>query len=157
MKKIIYSLHLALVGSLNSGKHKLIDVLKSVALKHNRKENSQEFQILHRNILFKINVYSARSFSELGTIISNIEKLDGLITVINLYERKFFESGLKKKIEYLKRIIQFEDYKVLVATEQPFTERYKIRKKELIQKTKDLDFIYCFKLETQANEKDVLE
>ncbi|MFO8018095.1 MAG: hypothetical protein R6U96_05625 [Promethearchaeia archaeon] len=157
MKKIVYNLNLAIVGSLNSRKKRLLDVLESVVLEQREKRNFREFQILYHHIMFKLKIFTSASFKELKKKISDVQRLDGLMIVINVYERKFFNSSLDKKIESLKGTIEFENYKILVASEQQaFAERYKIRENELIQKAKDLDFIYCFKIDNQTDNGDIL-
>lgn len=150
-------MNIGVVGSRNSGKETLGEMLRSSALEYKKEEKFQEFRLLYENIIFKLRLFFSSSFEVLEQSLSGRQRLDGLIVMTNIYDRSFLESSLREKIENLKSLIEFDNYKVLVAIEEQFAERFKIRDKELIQKAKDLDFIYYFKLNAPTKKKDVME
>ncbi|MHA1291554.1 MAG: hypothetical protein ACTSQJ_02670 [Promethearchaeota archaeon] len=155
MKKIIYSLNIGLIGSLNSGKEILFDYLEDNAIKSERLEDKLEFIFIYKEIPIKIRFYPAKNLNEALDKWNNINILDVLILTLNLHNLNSLEIYNSRILDKLCEKLSFKGLSVLVGIQKDYSKIYRISKVELVKKAKDLNVLYCF--EIQKNDKEILQ
>ncbi|TFG22655.1 MAG: hypothetical protein EU532_14185 [Promethearchaeota archaeon] len=172
MKKISYSLHLGIVGSINSengsGRETFLDYLKNRTIddKISRtNENDKSFFnyfIVYKQIPIKIKVFLAETLNELIFNHDKIKKLDILILALNLYDVNSIIEFTKENFDEFKEIFSFWGLSLLVGIDvnqifrKPILEyNTRISNIDLINKAKELDFLFCY--EIKDKDKDLID
>ena len=172
MKKISYSLHLGIVGSKNSengsGREIFLDYLKNKTIDDKISETNENdkslfnYFIVYKQIPIKIKVFSAENLNEFILNHEKIKKLDILILALNLYDLNSINEFNKENFDEFKDIFSFWGLSFLVGIDvnQIFRktileDSWRINKIELIEKAKELDFLYCY--EIKDKDKDLID
>ena len=161
MKKIKFSLNLGIIGADDSGIDFLIDYLKQSALRNDSNEKLNEFLIMDHDIPVKIKVFNGKDFNQLNERYENIRRIDAIIVIIDIYNLNSFNGDLFKGFEEFNTLYMFKGVSVLAGIDKFFIEngvvsdKLRISRINLIQKTKDLGFLYCFEIQNRNN--DILE
>ena len=159
MKDIIYSINLGLIGTEYSRLEIFIDYLKEIALKFTSENLIYEFYLQFEGILIKLRVVIADRFEELIRRSEDFKHFDVIIIAVNIYESGSISSYTIQNYSDFRNYFFFNGISVLVGVDtflifqkEPPNER-NITEINLIQKTKELEFLYCFKI--QDIKKDV--
>ena len=159
MKDIIYSINLGLIGTEYSRLEIFIDYLKEIALKFTSENLIYEFYLQYEGILIKLRVVIADRFEELIHRSENFKHFDVIIIAVNIYESNSISNYTIQNYSDFRNYFFFNGISVLVGVDtflifqkEPPNER-NITEINLIQKTKELEFLYCFKI--QDIKKDV--
>ncbi len=161
MKKIKFSLNLGIIGADDSGIDFLIDHLKLSALRNDNNEKLNEFLITYQDIPVKIKVFNGKDFNQLNERYENIRRIDAIMVIIDIYNLNSFNGDLFKGFEEFNTLYMFKGVSILAGIDKFFIEngvvsdKLRISRINLIQKTKDLGFLYCFEIQNRNN--DILE
>ena len=161
MKKIKFSLNLGIIGANDSGIDFLIDYLKRSALRNDCNEKLNEFLIIYHDFPVKIMVFNGKDFNQLNERYENIRRIDAIILIIDIYNLNSFNGDLFKGFEEFNTLYMFKGVSILAGIDKFFIEngvlsdKLRINRINLIQKTKDLGFLYCFEIQNINN--DILE
>ena len=161
MKKIKFSLNLGIIGADDSGIDFLIDHLKLSALRNDDNEKLNEFLITYQDIPVKIKVFNGKDFNQLNERYENIRRIDAIMVIIDIYNLNSFNGDLFKGFEEFNTLYMFKGVSILAGIDKFFIEngvvsdKLRISRINLIQKTKDLGFLYCFEIQNRNN--DLLE
>jgi len=159
LKDIIYSINLGLIGTEYSRLEIFIDYLKEIALKFTSENLIYEFYLQYEGILIKLRVVIADRFEELIHRSENFKHFDVIIIAVNIYESNSISNYTIQNYSDFRNYFFFNGISVLVGVDtflifqkEPPNER-NITEINLIQKTKELEFLYCFKI--QDIKKDI--
>jgi len=161
LKKIKFSLNLGIIGADDSGIDFLIDHLKLSALRNDNNEKLNEFLITYQDIPVKIKVFNGKDFNQLNERYENIRRIDAIMVIIDIYNLNSFNGDLFKGFEEFNTLYMFKGVSILAGIDKFFIEngvlsdKLRINRINLIQKTKDLGFLYCFEIQNINN--DILE
>jgi len=161
LKKIKFSLNLGIIGANDSGIDFLIDYLKRSALRNDCNEKLNEFLIIYHDFPVKIMVFNGKDFNQLNERYENIRRIDAIILIIDIYNLNSFNGDLFKGFEEFNTLYMFKGVSILAGIDKFFIEngvlsdKLRINRINLIQKTKDLGFLYCFEIQNINN--DILE
>jgi len=161
LKKIKFSLNLGIIGADDSGIDFLIDHLKLSALRNDNNEKLNEFLITYQDIPVKIKVFNGKDFNQLNERYENIRRIDAIMVIIDIYNLNSFNGDLFKGFEEFNTLYMFKGVSILAGIDKFFIEngvvsdKLRISRINLIQKTKDLGFLYCFEIQNRNN--DLLE
>ncbi|MFX1585252.1 MAG: hypothetical protein ACFFDL_11890 [Promethearchaeota archaeon] len=161
LKKIKFSLNLGIIGADNSGIDFLIGYLKRNALRNDNNEKLNEFLIIYHDIPVKIKVFNGKDFVQLNERYEDIRRIDAIIVIIDIYNLNSFNGDLFKGFEEFNKVYMFKGVSILVGIDKFFIEngflsdKLRISRINLIQKAKDLGFLYCFEIQNKNN--DILE
>jgi len=161
LRKIKFSLNLGIIGANESGIDFLIDYLKRRALRNNNKEKLVEFLIMYQDIPVKIKLFKGKDFNHFNKRYENVKRIDALIVIIDIHNLDSFNGDLFKGFKEFNTLYMFKGVSILVGIDKFFIEngvesdKLRISSFNLIQKTKDLGFLYCFEIQNKNN--DILE
>ena len=159
LKDIIYSINLGLIGTEYSRLEIFIDYLKEIALKYTSENLIYEFKLQYEGILINLRVVMADKFEDLIQRSESFKHFDILIIAVNVYDSDSISNYTIQNYTDFRNYFFFNGISVLVGIDtflifqkEPLNER-NITEINLIQKTKELEFLYCFKI--QDIKKDV--
>ena len=159
MKDIIFSINLGLIGTEYSRLEIFIDYLKEIALKFTSENLVYEFFLQHKGIPIKLRIAVSNSFEDLIKKAENFKHFDAIIIAVNLYNNNIISNYTKQSYSDFRNYFIFNGISVLVGVDtflifqkEPPNEK-NITEFSLIQKTKELEFLYCFKI--QDKKKDI--
>ncbi len=164
LKEISFSINLGLVGTEDSEKMIFLDYLKQIALNFASEDLIWKFSFLFNGIPIKLKAILAESFEDL--IIKKIpfKKFDAIIIAANIYNDKSIDNiNIENYTKFSQRLL-FDGISVLagidpflILKEKPPNDR-RINEFSLIQKTRELELLYCFKIQNlQRDVKDVFD
>jgi len=164
LKEISFSINLGLIGAEDSEKMIFLDYLKQIALKFASEDLIWNFFFLFERIPIKLKAILAESFEDL--IIKRIpfKRFDAIIIAANIYNDKSIDNiNIENYTKFSQRFM-FEGISSLVGIDtflilkiRPLNER-RINEFSLIQKTRELELLYCFKIQNlQRDVKDVFD
>ncbi len=161
MKDFHFSLNLGLIGTDDSRIDIILDYLKEKTKLISSKDSISEFQFIYENVPLKMKIFQFKNFEDLTDNINHLKKIDAIIIAVNLYND---QAILKLSLEIYKEFcdnFMFNGIAVLVGID-PFLIKQKdppasrkINEFVLIQKTKELNFHYCFKI--QNSQRDIAD
>ena len=153
MKDIIFSINLGLIGTEYSRLEIFIDYLKEIALKYTSENLIYEFFLQYEGILIKLRVAIANKFEDLIQRNESFKHFDVIIIAVNIYESNSISNYTIQNYSDFRNYFIFNGISVLVGVDtflifqkEPPNER-NITEINLIQKTKELEFLYCFKIQ----------
>ena len=166
LKKVSFALNICLLGSLDSGKEVFMDYLKSSALEMSfindvgKMIDYHEMLIVYNEIPIKIRIFLSDNLEKVIDYYDKIKNIDVVILSLNLYDVKSLDEYNVEKIKELKENLMLRGVLTLVGLDvkkisnkpASFTSS-KISNQDLIRKAKELEVLYCFKIE---NKKDDL-
>ena len=161
MKDIIYSINLGLIGTKDSNLEIFIDHLKETALKYTSENLIYEFFIHHKGIPIKLRIAIEKGFEDLIHRNEHFKHFDIIIVAVNLYNNDSIANYTIQNYSEFRNYFIFNGISVFVGVdpflllqEKPPNKR-DITEFNLIQKTKELEFQYCFKI--QDKKKDITD
>lgn len=161
MKDIIFSINLGLIGSEYSRLEIFIDHLKEIALNYTSDNLVYEFFLQYIGIPIKIRIAIGREFDDLVQRSDSFKHFDAIIIVVNLYNGNSISNYTIQSYSDFRNYYIFNGISVLVGVDtflifqkEPPNKK-DITEFNLIQKTKELEFLYCFKV--QDEKKDIPE
>ncbi len=158
MKKISYSLHFGIIGSINSGKQILLDYLGDLAIefdRNNEDDNEKgyhELLIVHKRVPIKIKVHIANYLNELMHAYEKIKRLDVLIFVLNMAEKNSINDYTLDKFKNFCEYSVFQGLTILIGIRGPLKSENQISKGDLINKAKNLNMLYCFEIQDKLED-----
>jgi len=166
LKKVSFALNICLLGSLDSGKEVFMDYLKSSALEMSfindvgKMIDYHEMLIVYNEIPIKIRIFLSDNLEKVIDYYDKIKNIDVVILSLNLYDVKSLDEYNVEKIKELKENLMLRGVLTLVGLDvkkifnkPAFFTSSKISNQDLIRKAKELEVLYCFKIE---NKKDDL-
>jgi len=161
LKDIIYSINLGLIGTKDSNLEIFIDHLKETAFKHTSENLIYEFFLHHEGIPLKLRITVGRGFEDLIQSNEYFKHFDIVIVAVNLYNNDSISNYTIQNYSEFRNYYIFNGISVFVGVdpflllqEKPPSKR-DITEFNLIQKTKELEFQYCFKI--QDTKKDITD
>ena len=161
LKEFIYSIKIGIIGNLDSNKEIINDFLQDFSIKTQKKDKFSEFYLTFDGIPLKFKTFTYKNIKNFKLDLINSQNFDVLIIFVNLYNQDaFFEL----KINELKDIwthVRIPGISIMVGfnkyTSHPndLLPGQKIDEFSLVQKSRELDFQYCFKI--QNNQEDLKE
>ena len=159
MKDIIFSINLGLIGTEDSRLEIFINYLKEKSLKFTSENLVYEFFLQHEGIPIKLRIAVTNGFEDLIQRNEHFKHFDVIIIAVNLYNRNSISNYTIQSYSDFRNYFIFNGISVLVGVDtflifqkEPPNKR-NITEFGLIQKTKELDFLYCFKV--QDKKKDI--
>lgn len=164
LKEFSYSINLGLVGTEDSKKRIFLDYLKEIALKFASEDLIWKFFILFNNIPIKLKAILAESFEDLISKKIPIKRFDAIIIAANIYNDKSINNINIENYTKFSQNFMFNGISVLagidpflILKKKPPNEK-RINEFSLIQKTRELELLYCFKIQNlQRDVKDVFD
>ncbi|MFX0074592.1 MAG: hypothetical protein ACFE96_04075 [Candidatus Hermodarchaeota archaeon] len=158
MKDVIFSINLGLIGTEDSKFEIFIDYLKELALKQSSDDLVYEFTLRYENIPIKLRVALANDFNNLIQRSKKFKHFDVIIVVVNLYNKDSISSYTLQNFSDFRNYFMFNGISALVGV-----DTYLILDKEvpndkditefnLIQRSKELEFLYCFKIQDKKRD-----
>jgi len=158
LKDIHFSLNLGLIGTDDSRIDIILDYLKEKTKLTSSEDSISEFQFIYENVPLKMKIFQFKQFEDLTNEINHLKQLDAIIVGINLYNDQALSKLFLDNYKEFCDTFMFNGSTVLVGTdpylieqEDPPTSR-KINEFALIQKTKELKFHYCFKIQNPQSD-----
>ncbi|MFW9780736.1 MAG: hypothetical protein ACFFFB_00445 [Candidatus Heimdallarchaeota archaeon] len=161
MKKIKFSLNLGVIDRDNYGNELIIEYLKQMALNSNAHDISIEFLVVFKDVPIKVELFNALNYNHLSDNYSKIKRLDVLINVVDIFSLNSLEDIKFEEFETFNKIYMFHGISILLGVNKDLIEKKIVSNRErittidLIRKTKELGFLYCF--EIQNKKQDLLE
>jgi len=152
---------LGLIGTENSGKKLFIEYLNHHSSSSKLSEEMNEFHLVHKQIPLKLKVFIAEDFKQLITNYKTINNLDIIIVILNINELKSPNNYSRVIFDEFSKIYSFHGISILVGIdlklihEGVLSNAMRISRYNLMSKTKELNFIYCY--EIQDKNRDLLE
>jgi len=152
---------LGLIGTENSGKEFFIEYLNHYSSSSKLSEEMNEFLLIHKQIPLKLKVFIAEDFEHLITNFETINNLDVIIITLNLNELQSPNKYNRVNFDEFSKIYSFHGISILVGIdlklihEGVLSNAMRISRYNLMSKTKELNFIYCY--EIQDKNRDLLE
>jgi len=152
---------MGLIGTKDSNLEIFIDHLKETAFKYTSENLIYEFFIHHEGIPIKLRIAIEKGFEDLIHRNERFKHFDILIVAVNLYNTDSISNYTIQNYSEFRNYFIFNGIAVfagvdpfLLLQENPPYER-SITEFNLIQKTKELEFHYCFKI--QDKKKDITD
>ncbi len=164
MKEFSYTINLGLVGTEDSQKRIFLDYLKQIALKFASEDLIWKFFLLFEGIPINLKAILAESFEDLISRRITFKRFDAIIIAANIYNDKSINNiNIENYTKFSQRFM-FNGISVLagidpflILKKKPLNER-RINEFSLIQKTRELELLYCFKIQNlQRDVKDVFD
>ena len=159
MKDKIYSINLGLIGTEDSNLEIFIDHLKEKAFKYTSENLIYEFYLHHEGIPLKLRITIANGFEDLSHRNEYFKHFDAIIVAVNLYNNDSISNYAIQNYSEFCNFFIFNGISVFVGVD-PFLllqenppNTKNITEFKLIQKTKELEFQFFFKI--QDKKKDI--
>ena len=158
MKDIVFSINLGLIGTEDSRLEIFTDYLKDLALNYISENLVYEFFLKFENIPIKVRIAIANNFDDLIRRSKQFKHFDAIIVVVNLYNINSISSYNLKDYIYFKNYFIFNGFSALVGVDTFLIQDKKVPNKKditefnLIQKTQEFEFLYCFKIQDKKRD-----
>lgn len=159
MKDVTFSINLGLIGTEDSRLDLFINYLKEQSSKFTSENLIHEFFLEFEGVPMKLRIGIANSFEDLIRRIDQFKHFDVIIIAVNIYnENSMIDFTLQNYTDF-RNFFMFNGISALVGVDPFLTFQKsppndkKIPEFTLIQKTKELEFLYCFKI--QDIKKDI--
>jgi len=164
LKEFSYTINLGLVGTEDSKKRIFLDYLKQIALKFVSEDLIWKFFFLFNGIPINLKAILAESFEDLISKKIPFKRFDSIIIAANIYNNKSINNIDIEKYTKFSHHFMFDGISVLVGID-PFLilkkktpNESRINEFSLIQKTRELELLYCFKIQNlQRDVKEVFD
>jgi len=150
-----------LIGTKDSNIEIFIDHLKETTFKYTSENLIYEFFLHHEGIPLKLRIAIGNGFEDLIHRNERFKHFDILIVAVNLYNNDSISNYTVQNYSEFRNYFIFNGISVfagvdpfLLLQEKPPNKR-DITEFNLIQKTKELEFQYCFKI--QDKKKDITD
>lgn len=155
MKDIIFSINLGLIGTEDSKLEIFVDYLKELALKHTSENLVYEFILKFESIPIKLRVGLASDFENLIRRSEDFKHFDAIIIALNLYNNNSISDYSIQNYSNFRNYFIFNGITALVGVDtflildKEAPTQKEITEFNLIQKTQELEFLYCFKVQNK--------
>lgn len=164
LKEFSYTINLGLVGTEDSKKRIFLDYLKQIALKFASEDLIWKFFFLFDDVPINLKVIHAENFEDLISKKIPFKRFDAIIIAANIYNDKSINNINTDNYTKFSQRFLFDGISVLagidtflILKKKPPNER-RINEFSLIQKTRELELLYCFKIQNlQRDVKDVFD
>lgn len=147
-----------------SGKRLFIQYLEQIAFQSCLKGKIHEYLILQDEIPFIIRSVSVECIDQLIEENIRLNNLDVLIICLNIYDTQSINQFTSLNINDFISRYHFQGLTVLAAVDSYYIEKgvpseyFRISRLNLIKKTNELNFIYCFEIQNKNGDiKEVVE
>jgi len=158
VKKINYKFNLGIIGEGDNGKNMILAFLSHLAISSSSSSINYEFQIIHQSIPLKVKIFLAEEIYDFVELYNSIEHFDGIIQILDLHDlNSINQIPLDNYLEFY-NLYNFQGSKILVALDMDLIngkineEAIRISRLNLIRKTQELNFIYCFEITNQQRD-----
>ena len=167
MKKIIYTINFAFIGS-NTTSNELeneifIEYLKKIAIENNIKDKNNinesplEFLIIFREIPIKIRLFLYKSLEHIRFNNEKITNIDVVVFIFNIFDLNSISSFNNESLEVLKKDLSITSRISVLAgidlENNNNVDKNRISRNEMIEKSKDLDVLYTY--EIKKDDRDI--
>ncbi|MHA1149478.1 MAG: hypothetical protein ACTSR8_14675 [Promethearchaeota archaeon] len=167
MKKISYALNWGLVGNKDSRKDVFIKYIKRRAKEASfisdvmKNLDFYEFLIVFKEVPIKLRVFIAENLDQLIYNYDKITNLEVILLCINIYNFDSLDKYNLKKLEELNEYFMFRGLTTLIGIDvkKIFNKdipNFKLSRRELVQKAKELNVLYCFEIQNMDGDIDQL-
>jgi hypothetical protein len=161
LKDIKFSINLGLIGAEDSRLDLFIEYLKEKSSKFISVNMVYKFTLRFEGVPMKLRVGIANNFEELIHRNDDFKHFDAIIIAANIYNENSIANFTLQNYDEFRNFFIFNGITALVGidpflafnNDPPFEK--KVTEFTLIQKTKELGFLYCFKI--QDINKDMSE
>ena len=164
LKKVRLSINLGIVGLKGSGKELFPQYLDQIALQSHHRKNVNEYLVLHQEIPFKIKLVIAEHLDQLIEKSNKLKNFDALIISIDIYDTQSIKHYTPFTLNEFIKKCSFQGLTVLAGVDSYYLEKgvpseyFRINRLNLIKKTNQLNFIYCYEIQNKNGDiKEVLE
>lgn len=160
MKEFSYKINLAIIGTDTKCNEIFLDYLDQISLNSQTIESEGERFFIQNDIPVKLKVFVALTFHEMINNYDQIKKLSILIYVLNINDINSINNLNYDNYTDFCNIFKFNGISALVGVdlnhilEKNNKNEVHINEFSLIQKTQELNFIYCF--EVKDTPKDLI-
>lgn len=160
MKEFSYKINLAIIGPDTKCNEIFLDYLDQISLNSQTIESEGERFFIQNDIPVKIKAFVALTFHEMINNYDQIKKLSILIYVLNINDINSINNLNYDNYTDFCNIFKFNGISALVGVdlnhilEKNNKNEVHINEFSLIQKTQELNFIYCF--EVKDTPKDLI-
>lgn len=151
-------MRIGIVGTLDSGKEIILDYLKKEAIKTEslnepkNEKDSREFLIVFKQIPIKIRVFTTNNIDGIIYDRQKIKTLDVIILALNLHDLNSMNEYSKDDYEKFNDYFLFQGFSILAGIKKKLPSAPQISKEEIINKTKELNILYCFEIQNENND-----
>jgi hypothetical protein len=152
---------LGLIGTEDTRLEIFTDYLKDLASKHTSENLVYEFNLKFEGIPIKLRIAIANDFNDLILRSKEFKHFDVIIVAVNLYDKNSISNYTIQNYSNFKNFFIFNGISALVGVdtflilEKKVPNNKDITEFNLIQKSKELEFLYCFKI--QDKKRDVAD
>lgn len=164
LKKVRLSINIAIVGMEGSGKKLFTQYLDRIAFPFRLNGNIREYLVLQEEIPFIIRVLTVEHLDHLTEEKSGLNNLDTLIICLDIYDTQSINQFTSNHINDFISKYHFQGLTFLVAVDSYYIEKgvpseyFRINRFNLIKKTNQLNFIYCFEIQNKNGDiKEVID
>jgi hypothetical protein len=156
----VFSINLGLIGTEDSRLDIFTDYLKGLAIKHTSENLVYEYFLRFEEIPIKLRVVIANNFDDLIPRNKEFKHFDAIIIAVNLYNKDAISNYDIQNFLNFRNFFIFNGFTALVGVDtfliqdRDAPDNKDITEFNLIQKTKELEFLYCFNI--QNKKKDVI-
>ena len=154
-------MRIGIIGSLNSGKEIIFNYLKEQSIRTimpSSQENEDQFieyLLIHENVPIKAKVFSTKGIQQAIMNNDKIESLEILIFTLNMHDYNSLNLFTKEILDELYQYLDFQGISILVGIQQEYSARFIIDDASLINKAKELDMLYCYKIQDTKDLTDL--
>ncbi|NHJ19509.1 MAG: hypothetical protein EAX91_01105 [Candidatus Lokiarchaeota archaeon] len=149
---------MGLIGTEDSRLEVFTDYLKELAINYKSESLVYEFFLKFENIPIKLRIAIADNFDDLIHRNKQFSHFDVILVAVNLYNINSISNYNLKDYVYFKNYYIFNGFSALVGVDTFLIQDKKVPKKKditefnLIQKTQELEFLYCFKIQDRKRD-----
>ena len=157
----MFSINLGLIGTEDSRLDIFTNYLKELAIKHTSENLVYKYFLRYEGISMKLCVAIANDFDDLIPRNKEFKHFDAIILVVNFYNKDSISKYNFQHFLNFRNFFIFNGFSALVGVDtfliqdREVPENKEITEFNLIQKTKELEFLYSFKI--QDKRKDVID
>lgn len=162
MKKVRFSVNLAIMGREDSCKELFQQHFYQIALDYCQNNDIHEYFVIHQEIPFKIRLIVVESLDQLIRETSKLKNLDALIICINIYNTQSINQYTPHSLNQFTQQYNFQVLTVFVGVDSYYIEKgvpseyFRISRLNLIKKTNELNFIYCFEIQNKSEDIEAI-
>ncbi|MEJ2251004.1 MAG: hypothetical protein P8Y70_16410 [Candidatus Lokiarchaeota archaeon] len=153
MKKIQFNLNIGIIGSNESNRMKFLEGVKSQAFKefeHVDETSYSKFLTIFNSIPIILKVFSIKNFDGLVNKYKIHKDMEVIILLIELDSLEDFDILQRQKMDEINELFLNNIVFILVGIDSG--DPSKISDIQLIEKAKELNVFYCFKIYQGLNE-----
>ena len=149
---------MGLIGTEDSRLEIFTDYLKELAINYKSENLVYEFFLKFENIPIKLRIAITDNFDDLIHRNKQFSHFDAILVAVNLYNINSISNYNLMDYVYFKNYYIFNGFSALVGVDTFLIQEKKVPNKKditefnLIQKTQELEFLYCFKIQDRKRD-----